>query len=71
MSGDSLKVLPFTEDELLAAILSCHRDHVAFVDNEVAGGPRWTDDAAGAQSIDPAQLPSAPLRRPIDRPSPG
>ena len=35
------KVLPFTEAELLAAVLSCHRDHVAFVDNEVAGGPSW------------------------------
>ena len=42
-------ILPFTEAELLAAILSCHRDHVAFVDNEVAGGPSWTNEAAGAQ----------------------
>ncbi len=45
------KVLPFTEDELLAAILSCHRDHVTFVDNEVAGGPSWTVDTAVAQVV--------------------
>ena len=44
-----LKVLPFTEAELLAAILSCHQDHVAFVDNEVASGPIWSVDGAGAQ----------------------
>ena len=53
-----LKVLPFTEDELLAAILSCHRDHVAFVDREVAGGPSWTVDVAGAQVV--AAAGSAP-----------
>jgi hypothetical protein len=44
-------VLPFTEDELLAAILSCHHDHVAFVDNEVAGGPSWVDAAPVAQAV--------------------
>jgi hypothetical protein len=36
------KTLPFTEPELLVAIISCHRDHVAFVDQEVAGGSAWT-----------------------------
>ena len=48
------KILPFTEPELLAAIILCHRDHVAFVDNEVTGGPAWTGAASitapGAQS---------------------
>ena len=44
-------VLPFTEDELLAAILSCHRDHVAFVDNEVAGGPAWSAGGARDQEV--------------------
>jgi hypothetical protein len=29
-------ILPFKESELLNAIISCHRDHVAFVDAEVA-----------------------------------
>ena len=42
------QVLPFTENELLAAVLSCHRDHVAFVDNEVAGGSAWSDGAPAA-----------------------
>jgi hypothetical protein len=45
------KVLPFTEDELLAAVLSCHRDHVAFVDNEVAGGPDWSSMAARSPEV--------------------
>ena len=55
------KVLPFTEDELLAAILSCHRDHIAFVDNEVAGGPSWTKEAAGAQAVVAAGSPLKPV----------
>jgi hypothetical protein len=67
-------VLPFTEAELLAAILSCHRDHVAFVDNEVAGGPSWTVDVAGAQVVAPAgSAPNSiagavvPAPTPLDR----
>ncbi len=71
-------ILPFTEAELLAAILSCHRDHVAFVDNEVAGGPRWSVDAAGAHvaagsaqkpiagAVVPAAIPFDRLKRFID-----
>ena len=75
------KVLPFTEAELLAAILSCHRDHVAFVDHEVAGGPAWTAGAVRAQevvaaasapqpiagTVVPATTPFDRLRRYIDR----
>ncbi len=56
-----LQILPFTEDELLAAILSCHRDHVAFVDNEVVGGPPWSVGAAAVQEVvDPGSV-----RKPI------
>jgi Domain of unknown function (DUF927) len=54
-------ILPFTEAELLAAILSCHRDHVAFVDNEVAGGPSWIDEAAVAQVV----VAAGPAPKPI------
>ena len=54
-------ILPFTEDELLAAILSCHRDHVAFVDNEVVGGPPWSVGAAAVpEVVDPGTV-----RKPI------
>jgi hypothetical protein len=57
------KVLPFTEDELLAAVLSCHRDHVAFVDNEVAGGPEWSSIPARApEVVDPGSV-----RKPVAR----
>jgi predicted nucleic acid-binding protein len=73
-------ILPFTEAELLAAILSCHRDHVALVDNEVAGGPSWTVDTAVAQefvaagsarqtmagAVVPAKLPFERLQRYIN-----
>jgi Domain of unknown function (DUF927) len=43
------KILPFTEAELFDAIMSCHRDHVAFVDAEVAGGPGRGTAAPSAQ----------------------
>ena len=55
------KVLPFTEAELLAAILSCHRDHVAFVDNEVAGGPSWIKEVAVAPEV----VAAGPAPKPI------
>jgi hypothetical protein len=72
------KVLPFTEDELLASVLSCNRDHVAFVDNEVAGGPSWTVDTAVAQvvvaedtalagAVVPAVGTVVPVMTPFDR----
>ena len=44
-------VVAFTEAELLAAVLSCHRDHVAFVDSQVAGGPAWTVDASRVPEV--------------------
>jgi hypothetical protein len=55
------KVLPFTEDELLDAVLSCHRDHVAFVDNEVTGGPEWSSLAAHSPEV----LDPGSVRKPI------
>jgi hypothetical protein len=68
------KVLPFTEDELLDAVLSCHRDHVAFVDNEVTGGPEWSSLAVRApEVVDPGSVrkPIAsavvPVPTPFDR----
>jgi putative DNA primase/helicase len=33
------KILPFTEAELLKAVLACHRDHVTFVDGELGASP--------------------------------
>jgi hypothetical protein len=54
-------ILPFTEAELLAAILSCHRDHVAFVDNEVAGGPEWSTVAAHAPEVVAAGSAGKPM----------
>jgi hypothetical protein len=75
------RVLAFTEDELLTAVLSCHRDHVAFVDNEVVGGPEWSSMAARApevvdpgsgrkpiaSAVVPGPTPFDRLRRFIDR----
>ena len=69
-----LQILPFTEDELLAAVLSCHRDHVAFVDNEVVGGPPWSVGAAAVQEVvDPGSVRTpiagavVPAATPFDR----
>jgi hypothetical protein len=67
-------ILPFTEDELLAAVLSCNRDHVAFVDSEVAGGPPWSVSATAVEEVgDPGSVrkPVAnavlPAATPFDR----
>jgi hypothetical protein len=58
-------ILPFTEAELLAAVLSCHRDHVAFVDNQVAkhfGSPHSTPTTSPSLShATPAATPLASL----------
>jgi hypothetical protein len=65
------KILPFTEAELRAAVLSCHRDHVAFVDNEVAGGAEWTATVPAASPTGAAggmvATPPEPAGRPYDR----
>ena len=34
-----LKIFPFTEAEVLAALLTCHRDHVAFIDEQLKTPP--------------------------------
>jgi hypothetical protein len=60
------KILPFREPELLAAIMSCHRDHVAFVDAEVAGAPGWgmaAPDIQGAATGVSANDVPRPLSR--------
>lgn len=60
-----LKVLPFTEAEVLEALLTCHRDHMAFIDHELgfsAGTPApsvqgiATGGLAIAAVPDPAEL---------------
>ena len=55
------KILPFTEAELLTAVLSCHRDHVAFVENEVAGGPEWSTVATRAHEVVAAGSAGKPM----------
>ena len=52
------RILPFTEEEVKAALLTCQRDHVAFVDREygIAGAP-----SPGAASTQDLLAP--PLRR--------
>ena len=46
-------VLPFTQEGLLAAILVCERDHVAFVDQEVRRLGALLIPAPGAQGVKP------------------
>ncbi len=49
-------ILPFTEAEILEAVRTCHRDHVAFIDNQMrAVGMRFDASAGVAPSTcDPA-----------------
>jgi hypothetical protein len=42
------QILPFTEAEILAALLTCERDHVAFVDQELRFVPAHFFSAHGA-----------------------
>ncbi len=47
-------ILPFTEAEILAALLTCERDHVAFVDQELGAAPAHLNSAHGALTGDTA-----------------
>ena len=71
------KILPFTEAELLQALLICERDHVAFIDRELGLVPaRATSthrppnaiskQAAGSGAVVPATIPFDRLKRFID-----
>ena len=72
------KILPFTEAEILAALLTCERDHVAFIDRELSAVPARFFSAHGAPTaitqqpvlagaVVAAATPFARLRRYIDR----
>jgi hypothetical protein len=61
-------VLPFTQKELLSAVLMCERDHVAFVDQEVRRLRALVLPAPGTQKavaaiVAPAKTPLARLNR--------
>jgi len=58
------EILPFTEEEVLAALLTCQRDHVAFVDREygIAGAP-----SPGAASTRGSVSSAVEALRPLDR----
>jgi hypothetical protein len=43
------KILPFSEPELLEALLTCHRDHVEFIDRELGFVPTRAIAAPSAQ----------------------
>jgi putative DNA primase/helicase len=64
------KILRFTETELLDAVLTCHRDHVAFIDQElgVAGTPANAPGsvAAPAGLVVVTEQPFARLKRYIN-----
>jgi hypothetical protein len=66
------QVLPFTKQELLAALLLCERDHVAFVDQEVQQLrafvlPTARVGTAATEQVIPAVAPFERLRRFINR----
>jgi hypothetical protein len=62
------KILPFTEAEVLEALLTCHRDNVAFIDEQLGATPAKALSAAiaPAAAVAVAQQPFARLKRFID-----
>ena len=62
-----LKVLPFSEAEVLEALLTCHRDHVAFIDEQLRAAPGWGIPALRSQSVAPADVPSAEVPEPAEQ----
>jgi Domain of unknown function (DUF927) len=66
-----LKILPFSPQELLDAILRCHRDHAAFIDDQIAtfvpGAVTLADSAAlGAANPAPTLTPFDRLKKYIN-----
>jgi len=64
-------ILPFTEAELLDALLTCERDHVAFIDRELRNDPTRATSAHGAAAAIAKQTAIAGVpataERPFDR----
>ncbi len=64
------KMLPFTEPEILEALLTCHRDHVAFIDQELGVTPLRSIAAQGAPQAlvkaIPAQAPFELLKKAVN-----
>ena len=62
------KIFPFTEAEVLEALLTCHRDHVAFIDEQLnipAGRrPATIHGATARRRVSRLRLPSSPARPP-------
>ena len=72
------KIFPFTEAEVLEALLTCHRDHVAFIDEQLSipagsrpaiihGATATTTREPIAGTVVPAPTPFDRLRRFINR----
>ena len=65
------KILPFPEAEILEALLTCERDHVAFIDQELGFVPARAISAHGAPTVVAKHTAIAgvvaPAERPFDR----
>jgi hypothetical protein len=57
------KILPFSEPEILKALLTCHRDHVAFSDQELGVTPLRSIAAQGAPK---ALVKAIPAKAPFE-----
>jgi hypothetical protein len=56
------KILPFTEAEILKALLTCHRNHVAFIDQELGVTPLRSIAAQGAPQALVKAIPADAFR---------
>ena len=65
------KILLFREAEVLEALLTCHRDHVTFVDEQLGFGPTQMIAAVSTYEATTAHVPAgdvpAPAEQPFDR----
>ena len=66
------QIFPFTEAEVLEALLTCHRDHVAFVDEQLSTSPGIRPAIIRGQAATTTQAPiksaaAVPVTTPFER----
>jgi hypothetical protein len=61
-------ILPFTEAEILEAVRTCHRDHVAFIDDQMRAVGMRFDASAGVAPLNPTRRPIASVVKATERP---
>jgi hypothetical protein len=66
--ASALKILPFSEAEILAAVRTCHRDHVPFIDDQMRAVGMRFDASAGVAPSTSTGKPIASVVKATERP---